>query len=309
MEFTFSEQEVLDSGQIRDIKDPCPVFDGNIWHIFGSRGTTITETWKLLHATSPTIDGPWVLEDPVELVGVEGDKIAAPGVIYDFEEKIFHMFVHSSFLDVDTHVYHLASSDGKRFELIDISFSSVPGSQEASIYDPHPAIINGKKFISYSGAPAVGRPDIYLAESETNTWYGPWERLGMILSHNEVPHHNQHDHPDYEWGLEGSQLIELPDGRVLLNAVCFLPEGPRGTRQRVFFAVADNINTPFKTLGPVIQPPSEGWDSGENGHAAAILENDVLTLFYQARPMPGEEAKWRYGKKTFSIKQLLYAER
>lgn len=38
------------------------------------------------------------------------------------------------------------------------------------------------------------------------------------------------EHPDYEWGIEGAQLVELPDGRVLLNATCFLPEGRRGNR-------------------------------------------------------------------------------
>jgi hypothetical protein len=79
--------------------------------------------------------------------------------------------------------------------------------------------------------------------------------------------------------LEGAQLVELPDGRVLLNATCFLPSGARGSRQRVFFAVADKVEGPYQTLGAVLDPS----EPGENGHSTVMINDNELTLFYQSR--------------------------
>lgn len=137
-------------------------------------------------------------------------------------------------------------------------------------------------FYKPTGMPRVSRGDLFLAYSITNRWEGSWERMGKILSHEKIPHHNQHDHFDYEWGLEGAQLVMLPSGHILLNGVCFLPEGKRGGRQRVFFAISGRVSGPYTTLGPVLTPSIEGWDSGENGHAAVVIEGSHLHLFYQA---------------------------
>jgi len=116
-------------------------------------------------------------------------------------------------------------------------------------------------------------------------------RLGRILDHDDVAHHhNPRDHSDYEWGIEGAQLAELPDGRVLLNATCFLPQGRRGERQRVFLAVADSVNGPFRSLGPVLEPQ----ELGENGHATVLVEPDHLVLCYQSR-LESTSHFWRYG--------------
>ena len=170
---------------------------------------------------------------------------------------------------------------------------AIPGTGEDGIYDPHPALIAGQRYIVYSGMPPFSRvpqPDVYLARSRSGTWFGPWERLGKILDHADIPHHNAKDHPDYEWGLEGPQLVELPDGRVMLNATCFLPEGTRGTRQRVFFAIADRVEGPYRSLGPVLIPP----ELGENGHSTVMLDGDELMLFYQSR-VESTGHRWRYG--------------
>lgn len=105
------------------------------------------------------------------------------------------------------------------------------------------------------------QPDVFLARSTSNTWFGPWERIGKIVDHNDLPHHNPREHPDYEWGSEGAQLIELPDGRVLLNATYFLPSGARGIGQRVFFAIADKIEGP----GPVLDPSEPGVEWSFDG--------------------------------------------
>lgn len=292
---------LITQGTFCDMKDPCPVFDGKQWHIFASGGRKETGEWHMLHAVSDSLTGPWTEVDPALIPGAQGGCPAAPGVVYDNNEKLFHMFIQSDCFALEGTVEHRISRDGHVFEIKETVLRSISGTGEAGIYDPHPTIIHDEKYLVYSGMPIVGRPDLYLAKSTTNSWYGPWERLGKIVSHEEIVHHNQHDHPDYEWGLEGAQLVELPDGRVLLNAVCFLPEGERGTRQRVFFAVADSVTGPYRSLGPMILPTNEGWESGENGHAAAVLNGPTLHLFYQAR---GITEPWRFGYTTFSVETI-----
>lgn len=304
--------------RFKDTKDPCPIFDGDHWHIFGSGGSVREEKWKILHAIAPALDGPWVEDEPVTLVGLIGDEVAAPGVIFDKKTKTFHMFIQTNFLATSGTVEYLTSSDGKVFNRLNTALLSIPDTEEAGIYDPHPSIVGGKKYLVYSGTPRVekgehtyiSKPDIFLVESETNSWKGPWKRRGKILDHAAVAsHHNQPDSPGYEWGLEGPQLIELPNGNILLNATCFLPEGRFGTRQRTFFAIAEDVCGPYKTLGPLLVEGLEEWESGENGHAAGILKGNNLHLFYQARSGKIEHDAhandWRYGVATFDISPFL----
>ncbi len=309
---------LFEDSRYKDIKDPCPVFDGSNWHIYGSGGNVRSETWQILHAISPTIEGPWTPLPPVNLDGVSGDHVAAPGVIYDVDTKIFHMFVQTDFLGVGGGIEYLTSSDGKTFNRVGIVISPILDTEEAGLYDPHPAVINGKKYISYSGTPRVhkldnkfiSQPDIYLAQSSTDSWNGPWVRLGKILDHKEIEeHHNHREHPDYEWGIEGPQLIDLENGLVLLNATCFLSHGRFGTRQRVFFAISENVHGPYKTFGPIIDPKfGPDWESGENGHAAGFLYEERLQLFYQARSgenvLDATANDWRYGRAIFNVSYL-----
>src|SRR6185437_9033853 len=140
-------------------------------------------------------------------------------------------------------------------------------------------------YLVYAGIPAlltyerpfVPQPDVYLARSVTERWSGYWKRIKKILDHDDIAwHHNRREHPDYEWGIEGPQLVELPNECVLLNATCFIEEGPRGTRQRVFFALASEVKGPYKTLGPVLSERNDSWESGENGHASAWVKDDEL---------------------------------
>jgi hypothetical protein len=295
------EGPLLISERFRDAKDPCPVFDGEVWHLFGSGGNSRTETWQILHATAPGPEGPWTERDPVMLIGLKGDHVAAPGVVYDGGR--FHLFIQTEFFKLDGTVEYLTSTDGSTFTREKTALRSLPGTDEAGIYDPHPAVIGGVKYLTYSGNRAVSRPDLYLARSLTNSWAGPWWRCGRILTHQEVSHHNQPDDPTYEWGLEGSQLLELPSGEVLLNAVCFLPHLPHGRRQRVFLAVAEHVKGPYRTLGPLLEPSPQGWESGENGHATAIISGERLMVYYQARgPAAGDP--WRYGRAVYSLDSL-----
>lgn len=319
---------LLFSENFADIKDPCPVFDGKKWHIYGTGGGK--KGLEIFHFTSSNFHGPWIEERSIKLEKVVGESVAAPGVIYD--DKKFHMFVQTDCFHLDGKIEYLNSTDGSHFNYVNTALFSLQVTQqkkenmlqqrviraieknpETGIYDSHPAIIRGQKYLVYSGMSEVGRPDIYLAKSTSNLWDGPWERVrafinkGPILTHQEVIHHNQLEGSHYEWGLEGAQLIELPDSLILLNAVCFLPEGKYGKRQRIFFAVANEVTGPYQTIGPVIYPPQEGWDCGENGHAAGVIIGEKLELFYQGRQ--GEGSKWSCGIASIDLNRLQrYAE-
>jgi hypothetical protein len=249
-----------------------------------------TETWKIFHATAPALEGPWT-QEPLIDPGLDGSGVAAPGVV--FEDGVFHMFIQTEFMKSGGTCEHLVSNDGFTWVALGTALHSVPDTEEDGIYDPHPAAIGGDKYLVYSGMAKFARvpqPDVYLARSRSGSWFGPWERLGKILDHDDVPHHNPRGHADYEWGIEGPQLVELPDGRVMLNATCFLPDGPRGTRQRVFFAIADDVRGPYRTVGPVLEPT----ERGENGHSTVLVSGEEITLFYQSR-VAGTNHRWRYG--------------
>jgi hypothetical protein len=315
---------LFESTRFKDVKDPCIAFDGTTWHIYGSGGDTFPEEWEILHATAPSIEGPWTEHDAAVLRGVEGPHVAAPTVVYDPDDKLFHMAVQKDFMDVGGGIAYLVSADGHTFTRMR-TLVNPNKNNEAGLYDPHFAIINGKKYLAYSGVPvkmthesrsyAVPQPDAYLARSQSDRWSGDWKRVKAILRHEDIAwHHNHREHPDYEWGIEGPQLLELPGGQVLLNATCFIEEGRRGTRQRVFFAVADDVKGPYVTIGPVLPTTHAnlpGWENGENGHASAIIHNGELYLFYQARSQaviePKEANPWRYGIAVYNISELLEA--
>lgn len=308
--------------RFKDLKDPCICFDGETWHIYGSGGDVYPEEWELVHATAPTINGPWAELEPVRLRGVSGPHVAAPSVVYDPEDKLFHMAVQKDFMDTGGDIAYLVSADGHVFTKMRTLV--VPrGSSEAGLYDPHFAIIKDRKYLVYSGIPtglalAPGpmrpQPDAYLAKSTTDRWAGHWKRVKAILRHEDIAwHHNRREHPDYEWGIEGPQILELPDGSVLLNATCFIEEGRFGTRQRVFFALADRPEGPYTSLGPVLSTEgAKQWEDGENGHASAIVHEDELFLFYQARSQADPDARanpWRYGVAVFSLEDIARARR
>ncbi|MDB5260211.1 MAG: hypothetical protein JWN37_442 [Candidatus Nomurabacteria bacterium] len=317
------------SSKYKDVKDPCPVFDGKLYHIFGSGGDVRPEEWEVLHATSPNLEGPWSEEDSVVLIGMDensilGKRVCAPGVIYDSEAKLFHMFLQTDFTVLNSGIEYLTSPDGSIFTKINRVLSSAE--HALGIYDPHPFCLDEKKYIVYSATDNSGnlvksttisgreivrpQPDVHLAVSESDRWSGPWKSLGKILDHEEIAsHHNRKDDPMYEWGIEGPQIAKLNNGKFLLNATCFLPYGSFGTRQRVFFAISEKCTGPYQTLGPILNENLESWESGENGHAALIIEQDKIYLFYQARSKERESAtenNWEYGIAVFKESDLLF---
>jgi hypothetical protein len=250
--------------------------------------------------------------------------MAAPGLVFD--DGTLHMFVQTDFLAVGGKLEHLVSADGGvRFERVDTALSADAACGEAGMFDAHPCVVDGSKFLVYTAmgedltglrwdpmsyAATTRGPDIYLARSESDSWDGPWRRLGPIMRQEDVPFHAPPGDENYEWGLEGPQLVELADGRVLLLAVCFVRHHPRGSRQRLYVAVADTAAGPYSVIGMPLQPGFAAWESGEVGHGAFQLDGDKLWLFYQARsrdvrPLDQGEARWRYGAARWSLGALI----
>lgn len=278
-----------------DVKDPSPVFDGARWHLFGT-GCGLPGGAEVLHVTAPALSGPWREEPPPILLGVDHIRNAcAPGVVV--EGPRLHLFLQEEFNVLGGRIEHLVSVDGGATFLCHRSaLRSDPRRGEAGIYDPDPAEIGGGRYLTYAGMSVVGQPDLYLARSRKGSWDGPWTRLGCILDHARVPCHNQIGTADYEWGLEGPQLLELPGGGILLTAVCFLPDRPVGHRQRLLLAVAEQVTGPYVVLGAAVEP-SGPLQSGENGHGTAVLGRDgLIHLVYQERG--GDGLPWRILRAT-----------
>jgi hypothetical protein len=283
-------QLALDPGPYRELKDPCPVFDGTRWHLFM---TAISDRhgFQVGHFTSPALGGPWRLLPPVALGEIPGSCVAAPGAIAEADR--LHLFVQTDFNRFGGRIEHLVSADGGvSFDRGRTSLISIPRGAEAGIYDPHPAVVRGRKYLVYSAFSVIGQPDLYLARSRSGEWRGPWDRLGPLLRHEDVWCQTPRGAPGYEWGLEGGQLLELPDGRLLVNAVCFLPGAAPGTRQRVFFAVGVDLLGPYEVIGPVL-PTDRGVAKGENGHGCVLIEGDRLNLMFQERSRT--DPRWRLG--------------
>lgn len=303
---TFRGEEILKTDKYWDQKDPSPVaipdkYNNKIvYHIYGTKGDDRTRQWEILHAVSSSAHGPWTELSTIK-ADIKGSGVCAPGAIYDEEDKRVQMFVQTEFLSLGGTIEYLTSDDGGySFYHQGPVLKSKSGTNQAGIYDPQPFIVKtpGKtdRYIVYTGMERVSHGDVFIAKSLRNGWHGPYETK-KIISHEEIEHHNQHNDLDYEWGLEGGNILFLPNGKFLFVGVSFLPTGERGTRQRVFMAVANNIDGPYKTLGPTINPKTPG----ENGHPGVIIENEKIRLYYQERKLGGP---WRIKEKDLSMNDI-----
>lgn len=271
------------------LKDPCPAHDGVQWHMFGT--AIDSHGFSVLHATADRLEGPWTIREPVNTGSLSGGCVGAPGAVAEGPQ--LHIFLQTEYNVLGGRIEHMVSDDGGwTFQLAATALTSLPGTAEAGVYDPHPCIVAGQKYLVYSAFSTVGQPDVHIARSSSGTWDGPWERLGPVVRHEQVWCHNQRGASTYEWGLEGAQLVELPDGRVLLNAVCFLPAAAAGTRQRVFLGIGHDVLGPYDILGPALVP-SGGDAAGENGHATVVVDGQDLALLFQERSL--DDPIWHLG--------------
>lgn len=269
-------------GPYGGVKDPCVVRLGDRWHLFAT-GCREGYRYDVLHAVAARPEGPWTLLAPSAVRGAAGPSRCAPGVVA--EDGRLHLFLQETYNLLGGTVTHLVSDDeGASFDAVDVALASLPGTTEAGIYDAHPAAVGDTKYLLYAGMAKVGEPDLHLARAER--WGGPWQRLGVVLGHDDVDCHNPRGCASYEWGLEGGQLAALPDGRTLLACVCFLPEGAEGTRQRVLLAVADEPEGPYDVLGPALDPSAYA-PGGENGHPAVVVHRGRVYLYFQHRDGDG----------------------
>lgn len=268
-----------------ELKDPSLAYDGSRYHLYGT-GCLGPHRWGIYHFVATTPHGPWEELTPCS-INAQGPQLCAPSVV--FEAGVFHMFVQTACFELGWPLLQLVSTDGANFRSQGTALSPPPGD---GYYDVEAVHWAGEHYLTYSAMHQVGHGDIYLAKSRTNTWFGPWETVGCILEHTNVPFHNQHADRDYEWGLEGAQVVRLHDRRFLLTAVCFLRHGRPGRRQRLFTALADRIEGPYLGSTPVIEPSRDAWDCGENGHGCAWQKGDDIHVFFQARRPAG---KWNIG--------------
>lgn len=266
------------------LKDPCVVAYGGEWHLFAT-GCKEGYTYDVVHATAPHPDGPWTWQ-AAAVLDASGPSACAPGVAADGD--VLHLYLQESYNVLGGSITHLVSTDGgASFDAHGVALRSHAGTTEAGIYDAHPGEVGGTKYLVYAGMSTVGEPDLHLARAQS--WDGPWERRGVILGHDDVPCHNMRGCEQYEWGLEGGQVAELPDGRTLLLGVCFLPTGAHGARQRALLAVAEDPEGPYDLLGPAIEPSGYGRP-GENGHGCVVVHDGDVYLYFQHRD--GEGLPW-----------------
>lgn len=132
------------------VKDPCPVFDGKLWHLFTTYGTHKGEVWNCIHFKARQIEGPYGLRQILH-VDLPGKGIAAPGVLID--ENGFHLFVQTEYLKSGGRVGYMKSKDGVGWSRPIIVMRSVSRTDHAGICDPHPALIGGRKVLAYSALP------------------------------------------------------------------------------------------------------------------------------------------------------------
>jgi hypothetical protein len=153
----------------------------------------------------------------------------------------------------------------------------------------------------FSGYRKIGCGDIYMTCRKQNDDGRGWSAPSLLLAQEDVPFHNHPSYEHYEWGLEGGQILQISQNQYLMIGVCFMPKpiGHEGTRQRVFFAVADSINGPFKPVGTPLEPQYNPFKTGENGHPDGFIENDMLSIVYQERI--GTNQPWHLRRVQYSL--------
>ncbi len=242
--------------------------------------------------------------------GITGHGIAAPGV--EFYNNRFWLLIQQEFSRPNGNIYTYSSTNGYNFTYEEIALKSIPDSVEAGIYDAAVKTVSGDLYLMYSGFPypykdmnntayAGIHGDIYLAKcGNVDNTQSEWTRIGSIIKHEDIPFHNGHTAKNREWGLEGCDFIKLEDKSILLTGVCFLKNGRRGHRQRIFVVHAASITSNFKVIG-ILSNPINDSGATENGHPCMAKVGQDVMIFIQFY----KDKRWQIGSLVINETELL----
>ena len=279
-----------------DVKDPCMVFDGEKWHLFTSGGWGPNHGgWQVTHMISENMHGPFRLHSTLNIM--EGSCVAAPGVVY--HKGLFYMTIQTGYQHLGESIFLTTSKgDGVWTEPKMI----IGGLDHMCCYDAHISFVDDEMVVVYASYDErnMHRPNLYVSYPMRYITFEARHRI-KLLDCDDVKFHNAHYHHDYEWGLEGPQVLDIPGVGMLLTFVAFLGDRPRGQRQRLCFALASYKNLWWKILPPVVDPP----ENGENGHGMCFEHEGKFYCVLQERY---SNYVWRPAITEIDLKTLKAAE-
>lgn len=300
-----------------EIKDPCVVTlpDGTFM-MFASIGSSALQRWIVGRFTATHPTGPWTELAPVIFENITGPQLCAPAVTLENinNEQIWKMYIQTACFEENGVIALATSTDGVHFRGQDQALASrntIDPKHQSSVVGVYDAAISEVKTsqeellcMLFSGYRRVGCGDLYASYRKKSEPEASWSQAERVLAQEDVPFHNHPDYEHFEWGLEGAKLVQLCDDCFLLIGVCFLPKPSeyRGTRQRVFFAVASNIHGPFTPICTPFTPYQLQGKAGENGHPDTLLMDHDLWIVYQERL--GDGYPWHLRTARFEVNAL-----
>ncbi len=294
-----------------EMKDPSVIRekDGS-YSMYCSLGTSTTQQWVVGRFRADHPGGPWQELPCAKIEGVDGREVCAPAMMIAEKDgkPLYQMYVQTTCFHPDGVIALATSEDGEHFtgtpEPAATRDDLKPEDRVnvMSLYDVgmSDVDIGGKvhECMVYSGYRRIGCGDVYMSlrEKPENGAQTPWSVPTLVLKQEDVPFHNRPDKDNFEWGLEGVKIDKLADGAFLMTGVCFLdlPRDAIGTRQRVFFAAADNPQGPWVPMRTPVEPTQYPEGKGENGHPDTIDLGDKVGLLYQERAGDGMPWHFRY---------------
>lgn len=285
-----------------DIRSPKPLSDGRLWHIYG---LLHGERNEIFHISANEISGSWRMAEKIKLhnfstpnISTKTTNMSAPGIIYDHPNDVYHMYIHTHYSDLGGLIQHFVSEDSVNFEFHDTVHLTSEEKSASSSYDPYPLLLDGQKYITYTAYNHSKAGMIYLADSKTGSWNGPWQNRGTLIPLREMLNFTPQEHNSI-WMLSNSQVIQLTNDLFLLFATRTL-QG----RSHLFAAYSAIAKGPYKIMGSLLNPAPTNWDGGDISHGGAVIIGDKLNLFYSAKSQHTEQ-KWRYGLAQFELEDLV----
>ena len=284
---------------------------------YTSSGRSDTQAWKVARFGADELEGRWQELASPTLEGLKGPQLCAPALAYEFRDgrPRYTMYIQTACFEPGGVIMEAHSDDGEHFAgkrepLITKDSVARPKHPLIGVYDPSysQVMASGRMHdcLTFTGVtrmapewPHRTEGDIYMALRDRSAPGAGWSEPRLVLEMSDIPFHNQpgRDDHDYEWCPEGTQVIGIDETRFLMIGVCFLqkPSGCDGERQRVFFAAARSVHSPFVPMAIPFEPQAA---RGEVGHPDTVLDrqNQVLHVILQERDGNGKPWALRHGK-------------